>query len=730
MTFITRRKFFAGVGAITAAATLPIPSAGENAQSAEWNGGDTENSAFRLALSPGLKNTRLQHMASGIVLADADYSYSFERPTFQQSRLANSDDGSVSTHLQGSTWGGSLEILHKFHLPHNKPWLEEEITLTNHSSLPLDLSGVRCGFVLPLELGAGKVGGTWKNFKVTAVPYRRAPQGNNFQYADFSLDQILNEEFRSELMTYDVAVTPTYASEGWAWTDGKRGFLLTKYSQQGMEWSILDRVPLGKDRAGFRWGGIGAHLGEPQHGVWLAPGESHTFGVTRVTAYDGGMRKGYYTFRQEMAERGHGCPPSFNPPVHWNELYDNKLYWLGGDRFGDPELRKKYYTLADMKEEAAKAQAIGCQALYMDPGWDTLFASKIWDDARLGPCKDFAAMLRRDYGLKMSLHTPLSGWCDPSSYPSEMYRMDRFGQRLKWNKHESFLASPLCGSCRQYIEESARRLKALARDGVTYFMFDGTMHHGDCWDPQHGHPVPARLEEHVQATCRLARMVHEEYPDALIEMHDPVVGGSPVRFAPTYYGHGRAPSGEQVAEALGFDSVWAFELMWGPMRDLMSGHAMALYYYNLAYGLPLYIHIDLRKDNANALEFWWNASTCRHLGIGGTHTDPAVRKAHHEAMATYLRLQAFFKAGVFYGVDEMIHVHVHPTEPAAVINCFNLDDHAAGRTIEIAPAKYGMDAGQNYEIKEAAARRDGSRYIIEVEIPSQGHVLLEMRKSA
>src|SRR5262249_40558598 len=159
---------------------------------------------------------------------------------------------------------------------------------------------------------------------------------------------------------------------------------------------------------------------------------SHTFGVTRLTAYDGGMLEGFYAFRQEMAERGHGCPPGFNPPVHWNELYDNKLYWQHGDLFGNPAMRKKYYQLADMKEEAAKAHAIGCQALYMDPGWDTSFASKIWDESRLGPCKRFVETLRRDYELKLSLHTPLSGWCDPTSYSTELYRMDRFGQRLTW----------------------------------------------------------------------------------------------------------------------------------------------------------------------------------------------------------------------------------------------------------------------------------------------------------
>ena len=90
--------------------------------------------------------------------------------------------------------------------------------------------------------------------------------------------------------------------------------------------------------------------------------------------------------------------------------------------------------VADIREEAAKAKAIGCQALYLDPGWDTLFGSKIWDESRMGTCKYFAEMLRSDYGLKLSLHTPLTGWCDPTAYPTEMYRMDRFGQRLTWER--------------------------------------------------------------------------------------------------------------------------------------------------------------------------------------------------------------------------------------------------------------------------------------------------------
>ena len=271
----------------------------------------------------------------------------------------------------------------------------------------------------------GQTDGAWTQFKFTAIPFRREPNGSRSQYADFSPAQILTEQSSSALWTMEISVTSAYAAEGWAWTDGKQGFLVTKYSQNGMEWSLLDRVPLDSEESGLRWGGCGIYRGDPEHGAWLLPGESHRFGVTRLTAYAGGLVEGFYTFRKEMEERGHGCPQGFDPPVHWNELYDNKLWWLPNDQQDDLEMRKKYYTLADIRQEAAKAKTIGCEALYLDPGWDTTFGSKIWDQARLGPYQAFTGMLKQDYGLKSSLHTPLSGWCDPTSYPAEMHRLDR-----------------------------------------------------------------------------------------------------------------------------------------------------------------------------------------------------------------------------------------------------------------------------------------------------------------
>ncbi len=145
--------------------------------------------------------------------------------------------------------------------------------------------------------------------------------------------------------------------------------------------------------------------------------------------------------------------------------------------------RRELYQLKDMEEEAAKAQAIGCEALYMDPGWDTSFASKIWDESRLGTAADFVALIKSKYGLKVSLHAPLSGWCDPTSYPYECCRLDPHGMRDRLS---------LCGASDQYVAETDRRLDVLGQCGVCYFMFDGTLYNGPCWDTQHGHPVPLR----------------------------------------------------------------------------------------------------------------------------------------------------------------------------------------------------------------------------------------------
>jgi hypothetical protein len=96
-------------------------------------------------------------------------------------------------------------------------------------------------------------------------------------------------------------------------------------------------------------------------------------------------------------------------------------------------------------------------------------------------------------------------------------------------------------------------------------------------------------------------------------------------------------------------------------------------------------------------------------------------------MAAYRRLEPFFKAGAFYGIDETAHVHVHPHEAAAVINCFNLDDKLVERQLDFVPGKCGLEGGRKYSITGVPARRHENGYALTVDLPPHGHRLVEIR---
>ena len=165
-------------------------------------------------------------------------------------------------------------------------------------------------------------------------------------------------------------------------------------------------------------------------------------------------------------------------------------------------------------------------------------------------------------------------------------------------------------------------------------------------------------------------------------MHEMHINDAIFHSTPVYYQHGLAGS---------FDEKWGFELMWQPMEDLLSGRARSLYYYNLGCNVPIYLHIDLRGDNEHALVFWWYASACRHLGIGGTHDNPVIAGVHRQAMQRYRRLARFYKRGDFYGVNEEVHVHVLTAENAFVVNLFNLSGESRIITGTISAEEMGID---------------------------------------
>jgi len=494
--------------------------------------------------------------------------------------------------------------------------------------------------------------------------------------------------------------TPQLGSEGWVWTDGECGLLVLKYSQDGIEFSLLEPEHL-EDGVYLRFGGFGIWHGDPEAACLLPPGGEVRFGLTRYELYDGGWEDGYRRFRTFMEGRGHRVPEGYDPPVHWNELYDNPLWW-GPDT---PERRRKLYTLEDMEEEARKARELGCEALYLDPGWDTSFASSIWDEERLGSLVEFVRRMQRDYGLKVALHTPLAAWSDPKAYPKEALRKDEKGEVIEGS---------LCSGARQYLEVKRDRLWKLAEAGVAFLMFDGSAYTGPCYDSDHGHPIPYTREAHCRSYLWLAQEVHRRFPDVLIELHDPIVAGVPIRYVPTYYLHGLPGS---------HDENWAFEYMWDPMDDLLSGRAISLYYYNLAYSIPLYLHIDLRTDNPNALAFWWYASTVRHLGVGGRHPDDRVWEAHKRAMRWYKVHKTFYTRGVFLGLGEDMHIHVLPGE-GAVVNVFNLSETPQVKEVVLDMRELGLP--DTVSVRGAEFRQDGDAIRLKFRLPPLSPGLAEV----
>lgn len=633
-----------------------------------------------------------------ILFADSPYIFYINDEIRGTPSLKKMEKGEERVVLTGRL--GDVEITQEFRLPRGKPYLEERITLENKGDKPISSPHLGFGFARVLARG-GKLMEGMEEWRVVAVPYRRELQGQVGEYEDYPLSDLLWRKGWYRPVWNEKAYTEEWGGEGWILTNHKVSLLIVKHNNEAMEYSLLKAVRKGEEVL-LRFGGAGVWHDDPECARELKPGQKLDFGTTRYALVEGGWQEAYYAFREFMEEMGHKVPKDYDPPIHWNELYDNPLWW-GPDT---PQRRKECYSLPQMLEEAEKARELGCEALYLDPGWDTSFASSIWAEDRLLKAEEFVRLMWEKYGLLVALHTPLAGWSDITAYPYECRRKDKNGDVLP----------ALCGGSERYIQEKARRLIELARAGVVFFMFDGSAYTGECYDANHGHPIPYTREAHCRSILRLAQLIKREFSQVLIELHDPILAGVPARYAPTYYLHALPRS---------FDEVWAFEYMWDPMEDLLSGRAISLYYYNLAYSLPLYIHIDLRKDNENCLEFWWYASTCRHLGVGGRHPREEVWEAHKRAMREYKRLKRFYTQGIFYGLDETVHIHSLPGE-GAVVNVFNLEDKRVERTISLDLEEIGLKG--EVEVKGGDFYREGSKLFIPLDLSPRGALLIEIRE--
>ncbi len=546
--------------------------------------------------------------------------------------------------------------------------LQETLTLHNLNQVPLQLHKLNLGFSASLTERF--------DWRLCAIPFRVQLDGSHHDYTvpDLIAGRFHNTNFsdtyRVEIPIVDHGVL---RSEAWAWGVADQGLLVVKYNNTAIEYSMAEPYQVGNEWR-LRFGGIGFALyGEPSQARTLAPNTAFTFGSTCYFPYSGSSNQAFYRYRAFLDEQGHGFPPDYNPPVNWNELYDVGWY------HSNPAQLHQFYTRPAMLIEAEKAQAVGCELLYLDPGWEVAEGETLWDESRLGAVDDFILTLKRDYNLDLAYRTILrtylehwpAGWL--VKHPDRPQGQIEYGQNFPG--YEPCLCNPV------FWQEKLTRILDISRHGVRFMMFDEMDWRGSCYDLTHGHPVPTTPYDHVQAVYRLTRAVRQVCPGLTVEAHDPIWPWLISRYLPTYFQQGFGENGF-------YDENWGFEYMWDCLNDLRSGRALALYSYALGCNVPLYLHITMAADNDACVFFWWVASTVRHLGIGGKTSNKTIEPggglpsydterrfaAYTAQMRRYQSLKPYFVRGQFYGLAENIHLHTLPGVAGGVILFFNLTE--------------------------------------------------------
>lgn len=559
---------------------------------------------------------------------------------------------------------------------------EETVKVENISGRTIENSGFLCGYIAPDR----------DNLRFTAVPFRKSSvDGKTFDWNRSEFEKDEHRFCRMRNPFYNWEYTDCESAEGWVFYDGNSTFLVMKYAPSSIEWCSV------KTENGGRYfsGAAVAKMGDPEDCAQMEAGAEFTFSVTRFLSVEGSWKDAYYVFRKYMASKGHTVKKGYSPRLNWNELYDNR-YWYEytGQVKGQfwhvhrGDLLKKYYNREEMLRAAKTAFEYGCECLYLDPGWDTVFASNVWDEERMGDMKSFAREIKEKYNLTLGLHTPLAPWVNESVFSPGCLIQDSDGNREKNN---------VCVMSPEYTLYKTDKMLKLCENGADFFLYDGSWYEKPCYDRTHGHRVPSTRKEHIEAIHRLSERVHSVYPDVVIEQHDAIIGPGTPRYLPLCCNM-KNTGGDA-------DEIWAFEFMNYPLDDFRSGRAYAVYYANLAYSLPFYLHIDLRYDNKQGIAFWWFASTCRHMGIGGTDEDAETRKARMHMVRVYRQNDAYYKKGEFYGIDELIHAHTIGMQ--SVIDFFNPGDEDITVRREISGREIGIDTGRKAEI--------------EITVPAQGH---------
>jgi len=635
------------------------------------------------------------------VYADQDYHYRILTSSKRGSRFAylthlNSESkakklssriiriqGNDTLIIEGKFEDTEISITHEFKLTENSRWLDEKITLSNQGKKKSRFSLINFGFRKFLFKQYSGWNEHLDEFTLTSIPTRRYfGYGDDRRKENFSANDILFGAWVAK-----EAEMPGFCAEGWLWGNEQGGLLTCKYNPSQMEYSRFQRFPTtlpgrGAEDVDVIFGGVSLYEGNPELATILKPDQSYSFGVTKYAVYEGDYKEGYYLYRSHLEEQGHKFKQDYDPPVHWNELYN--LGWVAEKTgFFVEGIEFEVYTLEQLYEEAQLARDIGAECLYLDPGWNIALGSSIWNEERFGSLGEFSKNIHEKYGLKLALHLMMN--FEGENEPDEFYLRSKKGVKVVSDPYTNLFC--LCAN-NHWVEEKTRRLLELAKEGIDFFMFDFTdfsMFMVDdlgCYNKEHGHETPMLRKTHTENIFKVIQNVKKKFPHILIEAHSR--GVKPRH--PLYYQHNLPHS---------FDENWGFECMWNPMHDLLSGRTTQLFEYNLAYSIPLYLHINENSDNENMLQFWWYASLARHLGIGGLKDKSHPKYiALKQAMLLYKTIKPIMTRGTFFGLDYNVHLHVAEDNASGVITAYNLTSRKKKVSIQLDLSKYGLQVSK------------------------------------
>ena len=433
-----------------------------------------------------------------------------------------------------------IDIEHVFRLPDAEPWFEEQIRLRHRFGRDAhEVRDIRFSFRKTIfdRDSQSWLHGADRQALVPVPHRRRWGQIVDHRVSSYSMSDLVPGNWAGDQL-------PGRGAEAWIWTNGICGYLIAKYNREQMEFSLVDGEFVlapskrsdkyyqtfnsqiaGGANVCLRFAGAGRYNTVPEAAREIGRDAALEFGVTRIYPVNGDWQEGYKAYKGFLLEKGHSCPPDFDPPLHWNELYN--LGWRGGDNAPLQELPELY-------AEAAIAQDIGAEAFYFDPVWDVVEGSSIWDEERLGPLDAFVRTMRDRYGLKTSLHLMMhtkSVEEDP-----RIYRRRQDGSIETWPGLYS--GARICAASPVWQEMKIERLLKLAEPGVTFLMFDFNAYvppqvsrkwtegnSSACWDSAHGHAVPLTLQEHADGILKVIQAVKRRHPHVLIEAHDRVTSG-------------------------------------------------------------------------------------------------------------------------------------------------------------------------------------------------------------